>query len=257
MSKTLSLILSLALLHFAVGQPFGVTPMEFEPEALEAVKRMEDNYTGFVFDFNKAAASESTPNGMLQGNQVNTNPFLSTLPGDGNGQTIVTMGPCAGNTPHVHPRGSEISYVLRGNITFGMVEENAGRNNLVIRNISEGQTIHVPTGLLHFSMNDACTPAAFLANFATKDPGTQTIWHSLMMVPNPVLHAATGIPESTFSMLKTNYPLVTAPGTGGEECLKRCGLTFKDTNKLTPLPSSSLPAGPIAPAASPGAQVAG
>lgn len=81
---------------------------------------------------------------------------------------------------------------------------------------------------MHFSMNNACTPAAFLANFPNKDPGTQTIWSSLMMVPNPILNAATGIPESTFSMLKSNYPLVTAPGTGGEECLKRCGLTFKD-----------------------------
>ncbi len=61
-------------------------------------------------------------------------------------ELMACVGPCAGNTPHVHPRGSEISYVLRGNITFGMVEENAGHNNLVIRNISEGQTIHIPAG---------------------------------------------------------------------------------------------------------------
>jgi oxalate decarboxylase/phosphoglucose isomerase-like protein (cupin superfamily) len=220
--------------------------MEFEPDSLEALKRMESNYTGFVFDFNTAPAGESTPNGMLQGNQVNTNPFLSTLPGDGNGQTIVTMGPCAGNTPHTHPRGSEISYVLRGNITFGMVEENAGRNNLVIRNITEGQTIHVPTGLLHFSMNTGCTPAAFLANFATKDPGTQTMWASMMAVPNNILHAATGIPENTFSQLKSNYPLVSSPGTGGEECLRRCGLSFNETNRLTPLPGTTQPANPNA-----------
>lgn len=48
--------------------------------------------------------------------QVSQNPFQSTLPGDGNGQTLVTLGPCSGNTVHTHPRGSEISFVTYGNI---------------------------------------------------------------------------------------------------------------------------------------------
>ena len=48
--------------------------------------------------------------------QVSQNPFLSTLPGDGNGQTLVTLGPCSGNTVHTHPRGSEISFVTYGEI---------------------------------------------------------------------------------------------------------------------------------------------
>ena len=55
-------------------------------------------------------------------------------------------GPCAGNTPHTHPRGSEISFVLYGDIEFGMVEENGGKNNLIIRNITQNETIHIPTG---------------------------------------------------------------------------------------------------------------
>ena len=56
--------------------------------------------------------------------------------------------------------------------------------------------------------------------------GTQTVWASLMQIPNSVLNAATGVPESTFSELK-KYPLVIAPGTGGESCLKKCNLDFK------------------------------
>ena len=35
---------------------------------------------------------------------------------------LYVQGPCAGNTPHTHPRGSEISFLLYGNITFGMIE---------------------------------------------------------------------------------------------------------------------------------------
>jgi len=33
-----------------------------------------------------------TPNGSLKSSQVQSNPFLTTLPGRGNGQTLVTMG---------------------------------------------------------------------------------------------------------------------------------------------------------------------
>ena len=55
----------------------------------------------------------------------------------------------ASNTPHTHPRGSEISTVLSGSITFGMIEENALFNVPIIRpQLSVGQTIHIPQGLL-------------------------------------------------------------------------------------------------------------
>lgn len=100
----------------------------------------------------------------------------------------------------------------------------------------------VITGVLHFSFNPNCEPAAFLANFATKDPGTQTTWNSMMHIPNRILNSATGIPEATFAQLKSNYPLVTAPGTGGEACLQKCGLTFNAVSPTQPylsLPSVS------------------
>lgn len=61
MSKALVTLFSLALLHAALGQPFVVTPAEFEPVPLEALKRMDDNYTGFVFDFNKAPVRSPFP----------------------------------------------------------------------------------------------------------------------------------------------------------------------------------------------------
>ena len=64
--------------------------------------------------------------------------------------------------------------------------------------------------------------------------GTQTIWSSLMMIPNSVLNAATGIPESTFTEFK-KMPLVIAPGTGGEACLARCNITFQAVRSDRPL----------------------
>ncbi len=79
---------------------------------------------------------------LLSGMQ---NPFVSTLPGDGNGQTLITLGPCAGNTMHTHPRGSEISFVTYGEVVFGMIEENVPEqgNVPVVRYIKAGETIHV------------------------------------------------------------------------------------------------------------------
>jgi len=65
--------------------------------------------------------------------------------------------------------------------------------------------------------------------------GTQTIWSSLMMIPNSVLNAATGIPESTFTEFK-KYPLVIAPGTGGEACLAKCNITFQAVRASTANP---------------------
>jgi hypothetical protein len=44
--------------------------------------------------------------------------------------------------------------LLYGSIQFGMVEENAGENALVLRNITQNETIHIPTG-----MNSSLTPA--------------------------------------------------------------------------------------------------
>ena len=49
------------------------------------------------------------------------------------------------------------------------------------------QVVFIPQGLMHFSHNQACSPAAFIANFGHRDPGTQTIWASLMAIPTPIL----------------------------------------------------------------------
>ncbi len=56
----------LCLLAFGAGrlskaQPFTVEPMEFETRLLEPLQRQEDNYTGFVFDFDTAKVSVGLP----------------------------------------------------------------------------------------------------------------------------------------------------------------------------------------------------
>lgn len=230
-------VLALLMIGAATAQPFTFTPKAFAGEMTEPAQRKASGFTGFVFDFKKAKKVEGgTPTSSLRGNNVGSNPFLTTLPHRGNGQTLVTMGPCSGNSPHNHPRGSEISYMTYGKIQFGVIEENtAAGNTLTLKTIKQGQTIHVAQGLMHFSLNQGCSPAQFLANFGERDPGTQTTWGSFIQIPAPALHSATGIPESTWKALK-KYKLAIAPTTGGEACLKKCGLTYDKANAFTGLP---------------------
>ena len=52
-----------------------------------------------------------------------------------------------------------------------------------------------------------------------------------MQIPTSVLNAATGIPESTFNEFK-KYPLVIAPGTGGEACMAKCDIDFQTVSRV-------------------------
>lgn len=50
---------------------------------------------------------------------VDTDAFIQTLGEFGNALNLLNLGPCSGNTPHVHPRGAEISTIVRGALVFG------------------------------------------------------------------------------------------------------------------------------------------
>jgi hypothetical protein len=59
--------------------------------------------------------AEPSSNGFqVQNTNINTNSFVQTLTGAGTAQNMLTLGPCAGNSAHSHPRGAEISIVVRG-----------------------------------------------------------------------------------------------------------------------------------------------
>lgn len=49
----------------ASAQPFNFLAEQFQPAILEATQRSEDNYTGFVFDFNTATVNCHKPSQML------------------------------------------------------------------------------------------------------------------------------------------------------------------------------------------------
>lgn len=221
-------LLLLALTMSTAQNPLGTISNVERDTRSERLQRQDNGYTGFVFDFFTGLRQEPSANGFQVQNNVNTNSFVQVLTGAGFAQNMLTLGACAGNNAHSHPRGAEISIIVRGKIQFGFVEENGGEGNkLVVLDALPGQVVHIPQGVLHFSHNLQCEPAAFIANFGNRDPGTQTWWTSLLAIPTPHLAAATNIADNqeTAEHIINGWKkrkTVTAPATGGAECMKRC-----------------------------------
>jgi len=68
---------------------------------------------------------------------VNIDSFPALL-GEGLSFALVNLEPCTVNLPHIHPRASELIYLINGNfLRTGFVEENGGRT--IINDISTGQ----------------------------------------------------------------------------------------------------------------------
>lgn len=91
----------------AIVKDFSEKDFMAEPDT-RALFEPED----FVFEFDEPEVE--TPGGNLRPNIIATNPFLGTLPGNGNGQNLVTLEACGVNQPHVHPRGIETSFITKG-----------------------------------------------------------------------------------------------------------------------------------------------
>ena len=77
----------------------------------------------FVFNL-KAQASSSGPGGEVRALNVDNFPVLAGL---GVSCVLATVEPCAVNLPHVHPRATDLLYLISGRLTVGFVEENGGR----------------------------------------------------------------------------------------------------------------------------------
>lgn len=77
------------------------------------------------------------------------------------------------NTPHTHPRATEILYLVTGEMEAGFIEENGAR--FVKNTLTKGQGTLFPQGSIHYQMNTGCDPVLFVAVLNDEDPGTSQI----------------------------------------------------------------------------------
>jgi hypothetical protein len=71
------------------------------------------------------------------------------------------MEPCGMNSPHTHPRATEILLLLNGAISAGFLAENGSR--FVVNNVTEMSAMVFPAGSIHFQASYSCEPVQFVA----------------------------------------------------------------------------------------------
>ncbi|KAF6147251.1 hypothetical protein GIB67_004187 [Kingdonia uniflora] len=107
-------------------------------------------------------------------------PGLNTL---GASQARVDFAPGGSNPPHIHPRATEMIYILEGELEVGFITT---ANVLITRTITLGETFVFPKGLVHFQINNGVKNAAMLVSFNSQLPGIQSIAFTLFTASPPV-----------------------------------------------------------------------
>ena len=144
------------------------------------------------------------------------------LIGTGVSMTVGFLGPCGFNTPHTHPRSSEINIVVQGTLQTQFTLENGART--VHNTLGTHQMTVFPQGALHTEFNPNCEQAIFVAGFASEDPGVQQGAQTLFGFDQDVIAAALGN-DFTFEGkdVDTFRNLIPANvASGVEDCLKKC-----------------------------------
>lgn len=77
------------------------------------------------------------------------------------------------NSPHTHPRATEINFSLNTTLRAGFLAENGAR--FVPVEIAPGKATVFPQGVIHFEFNPSCESAMFVAGFNGEDPGVQQV----------------------------------------------------------------------------------
>lgn len=104
-------------------------------------------------------------------------------------------------TPHSHPRGSEIFYVIKGVVDVGFVDTT---NTIFKKRLYKGDVFVFPRGLVHYQRNNQSTRAKGIAVLNSESPGLQATAYALFTsgIPDNVLAAALNVNESTIGWIK-------------------------------------------------------
>lgn len=174
----------------------------------------------FITDFSNKTASPDTGVNIAF-SFLRNKKILGTLPEFGTSHNVATVEPCAMIAPHVHPRGTETVYMIEGEMLWGLVEENGGREGSAV--IKVGQSITFPQGLMHFGQNLSCKQALRIAFFSHRDPGAQSIMPNFFKLPMSAIRQTLGVDGATID--KVSKAVAGPPGID-PECAKRCGLKY-------------------------------
>ncbi|KNC81563.1 hypothetical protein SARC_06120 [Sphaeroforma arctica JP610] len=168
----------------------------------------------FVFDYCQLPNTGTGNGGTIQPIELAAHPALVLA---NMAQTKFTIEPCGINLPHIHPRATELVYMVSGAVTVGFVGENGG--GAIMNNLSADMSTFFPQGLIHFQQNMECEPAVFVSSLNGVDPGTITLPEQLFALPTEALSAAFGQSEAAINLIRNVLPMSIARS----DCLARRG----------------------------------
>jgi len=218
--------------------PAQVGQLRDAPTAAQRLELLKDS--DFVFDFLHSTTGVTT--GAAGHTVFATSDNFAAVVGNGISMAIGFLGPCSMNTPHTHPRATEINFSVNGTLRTGLLTENGAR--FVVNSLPAGSATIFPMGAIHFEMNTGCEPATFVAAFDGEDPGVNSISQRYFGLPPDIVGAALGgLGVEEVVGLEAKIPDNVAAGT--DECLQRCGLTrpVQPTLQHQPIVSGNAPSG--------------
>jgi len=193
------------------------------PLQLDRIALLKDE--DFVFDFRNPLGTIQVATGNAGRVVVANRKTFPALIGTGSSMAMGFLGPCGFNTPHVHPRATELNVPILGNLRASLVLENGVR--VINSNITTFQMHVFPQGAIHQEFNPDCGNTIFVAGFNNEDPGTSQVADNFFKLPSDVITAAVGgnivVDGRDIEQFKTMIPKNVAIGV--EECLKKCGLS--------------------------------
>ena len=175
----------------------------------------------FIFDFINPPNNKTTSLGKGGQLVVANRGIFPALTGHGIAMAVGTIGPCGLNTPHTHPRATELLFSVNGTFETGFIQENGARP--VQNTLTPGQAAVFPMGSIHWQANLGCETVLFVAGLSNEDPGTSTIAQNFFKIDEGVLSATLGGTSSTdLQQTKGNIPANIALGL--DKCQRKCGL---------------------------------
>ncbi|XP_024536693.1 rhicadhesin receptor-like [Selaginella moellendorffii] len=200
MAATMLAIL-IAIFVFACSPPPLV--LAADEDMLQDVCVADNNSTiiinGKVCKPMTAVVAEDFKSGLLRnlGNTSNRLGSVVTAANVGNFPGLNTLGvsfarldyaPGGVNPPHVHPRGTELLFLVQGTLFVGFVTT-APDNRLFAQTINPGELFVFPRGLVHFQINTGREPAVAVAGFNSQNPGVSQVAKAVLGSNPPILDA--------------------------------------------------------------------
>ncbi|KAI3955848.1 hypothetical protein MKW98_006208 [Papaver atlanticum] len=156
-------------------------------------------YSGLM---NESSTANPLGIGVSAGDVMNF-PGVNTL---GLSTTRVEFAPNGYIPLGVHPRASEIIFILKGEILIGLISTT---NVYYSKVLKVGELSIIPRGLVHFVANAGPGKATIISTFNSQLPGTSLIPNNLFAsnptIPNDILAKNFQVGESVIAVIKSKF----------------------------------------------------